>query len=214
MVITITNDFKPEPVASLMKKTSCFSCFYQYPVLSKFKKGNLLVLLLLSVPAGLIAQGEIPVNLYTGTPNIEIPIWNLTHKDLSEPISLVYNAKGVKLQESNSRFGISWDVRAGGSITREVRGLPDDFKGSGTDRRRGWLYQKYNTSGYLNGYVASATNTSDLSAATCLDENQDNDNINWFVDGSGLYDNDSEPDLFYYNVGGASGRRQTHKLVG
>src|SRR5688572_27264931 len=88
-------------------------------------------------------QGELPVDMYTGTPIIEIPIWTVQSHDLSDPVSLTYNAKGVKLDETNGQFGVSWSLQAGGSISREVRGLPDDFPGSSTDRRRGWLYLKF-----------------------------------------------------------------------
>jgi len=145
-------------------------------------------------------QHEIPVNMYTGTGSFQVPIWNVTSRDLSDPVSLVYSVKGVKLNERGGRFGVSWDINAGGSVTREVRGLPDDFKGTGNDRRRGWLYQKYNTTTYLSSSVAALPNTADNSASTCTDESSDYNAINGFG-----YDNDTEPDIYHFSAFGISG---------
>jgi len=145
-------------------------------------------------------QGEVPVNFYTGTPNIEIPIINLVSHDLSDAISLTYDARGVRPRESEGDFGLSWSLNYGGSISREVRGLPDDFIGTGSDLRRGWLSIGAGTSAYLNAHVAALSNTSDLSASTCNDESADFNQINGYG-----YNNDTEPDIFRYSIGGISG---------
>ncbi|HEY0652111.1 MAG TPA: hypothetical protein VGD65_03245 [Chryseosolibacter sp.] len=146
-------------------------------------------------------QGELPVDMYTGSPIIEVPIWTVKGHDLVDPIRLSYKAKGVQLDETNGQFGVSWSLQAGGEISREVRGLPDDFTGTGTDRRRGWLYLKYaSATEYNNAEASSMSNTADLSSVTCSDEQTDWNKI-W---GYG-YDNDTEPDIFHYNVGGISG---------
>lgn len=47
-----------------------------------------------------LAQGELPVDMYTGSPSISIPIWRISDHDISEPIVMSYNANGVK---NNSR---------------------------------------------------------------------------------------------------------------
>jgi hypothetical protein len=146
-------------------------------------------------------QGEIPVNMYAGTGYIEIPISNVSVRDVSDAVSLTYSIKGVKLQERGGKFGVSWDLSAGGSIVREVRGLPDDFKGTGNDRRRGWLYQKYGTTTNLSADVAALPNTSDHSSpSVCTDELNDYNQLNGYG-----YDHDTEPDLFYFSAGGVSG---------
>lgn len=137
--------------------------------------------------------------MYTGTGNFQVPIWNVSSRDISDPVSMVYSVRGVKLNERGGRFGVSWDLNAGGSVSREVRGLPDDFKGIGNDRRRGWFYQKYSTSTYLSSDVASLPNTSD-NPSVCTDESSDYNQINGYG-----YDNDTEPDIFYFNVGSHSG---------
>lgn len=70
--------------------------------------------------------GEIPVNLYAGTVGIDIPIWNIKGRDLSFPISLSYHSSGIKVQEDASWVGLGWNINSGGSITRIVKGLPDE----------------------------------------------------------------------------------------
>ena len=78
--------------------------------------------------AGTIApNSEVSVELYTGTLKVNIPVCNLTSKDLSLPISLVYTGgKGIKQQEYASSAGLGWQLNAGGSISRVVRTYPDE----------------------------------------------------------------------------------------
>jgi len=100
-------------------------------------KGGLVAGILLW-PAGVFAQGEIPVDLYTGTPSITIPVHTISALDISQPVVLSYNANAA---EQASVFGSGWTLQAGGTISREVRGLPDDFRKSEVgNERTGWLY--------------------------------------------------------------------------
>lgn len=70
--------------------------------------------------------GQIPVGLYTGTPNINIPLYRYKTKNLSLPISLSYNSNGIKVDQVASWVGMGWSLNAGGVITRTVRHQPDD----------------------------------------------------------------------------------------
>lgn len=70
--------------------------------------------------------GNVPVSLYTGTPNITIPFFELKGNTISLPISLSYNASGFKPSEAASWVGSGWSLNAGGVITRAVKGNPDD----------------------------------------------------------------------------------------
>jgi len=69
--------------------------------------------------------GSMPVSLYTGTPNISIPLYTLRGRELAVPISLDYHASGIKVEEVASNVGLGWALNAGGQITREVRGQAD-----------------------------------------------------------------------------------------
>ena len=141
------------------------------------------------------SQGEIPVNMYTGTPNVMVDLYTLKDHDLAEPIRLIYDVNDVSLNGAHE-FGIGWNLSCNNQqVSREVRGLPDDFKGSGSDLRTGWLYNNnYST-------IASFANSSDLSTATCNDESSDYTflaNANW--------QKDTEPDIFSFSAGEYSGK--------
>nr|NQU89970.1 RHS repeat protein [Bacteroidota bacterium] len=70
--------------------------------------------------------GQIPVGMFTGTPNIDIPLYSFKTKNLSVPISLSYSSNGIKVDQVASWVGLGWSLNAGGVITRTVRGQPDD----------------------------------------------------------------------------------------
>lgn len=87
--------------------------------------------------------GNIPVSTYTGVPDISIPIYTLTNKKITVPVSLSYHAGGIKVSEDASRIGLGWVLNCGGVINRSVRGL-DDFR------------QPY---GYLSNNIQEVFNT-------------------------------------------------------
>lgn len=74
--------------------------------------------------AALGRYGNVPVSLFTGTPEINIPLYELKGNSLSLPISLSYNASGFKPEEMATWTG-NWSLNAGGLITRSVLGNPD-----------------------------------------------------------------------------------------
>jgi len=78
--------------------------------------------------ASLGIYGEVPVSLYTGVPNISIPIHNIKQNDASIPISIDYHLSSVKVNSHPGWLGLGWNLSAGGAITRRVRGLPDEMR--------------------------------------------------------------------------------------
>ncbi|WP_345954236.1 DUF5977 domain-containing protein [Mucilaginibacter sp. PAMB04168] len=75
--------------------------------------------------AGLGEYGNIPISLYTGLPNISIPLWNLKGREIDFDVSLSYRASGVKVEDNASWVGMGWSLNAGGVITRVIRDKPD-----------------------------------------------------------------------------------------
>jgi len=148
-----------------------------------------LLLLAATSSIGVFAQGEIPVNMYTGTPDIRVNLYTLTDHDLSENFSMVYNINKYHIQ---GNYGTGWELVVGGSVTRVVRGLPDDFSDA---TRTGWLY----ANNFSN--VLSFSNAADLSSTTYADETSDYNYINNLG-----YLKDTEPDLFSFSAGGISGK--------
>nr|WP_319998171.1 hypothetical protein [uncultured Draconibacterium sp.] len=76
--------------------------------------------------ASLGRYGEIPVKMYSGTPNIDIPLFEIESIKLSLTVSMSYQATGVKVEEIPGWVGSGWALNAGGVITRSVIGLADE----------------------------------------------------------------------------------------
>jgi len=73
--------------------------------------------------------GDVPVGLYTGIPNINVPLYSIKVGNFTLPISLSYHSQGLKVEENAGWVGLGWSLNAGGTITRTVHGLPDDGPG-------------------------------------------------------------------------------------
>jgi RHS repeat-associated protein len=78
-------------------------------------------------PAALGKYGDIPVSMYTGVPEISVPLYKVSSRTLSLDIKLTYHAGGNKPQEVPGWTGIGWSLDAGGVITRTVMGKPDEY---------------------------------------------------------------------------------------
>jgi len=89
-----------------------------------------------ALPAGAAAANKItenPVNFFTGQPNVSIPIYSFKNNSgLAMSVSLEYvGGSGILVGESPTVVGLGWYLNAGGSITRIVRGMPDDMATNG-----------------------------------------------------------------------------------
>jgi hypothetical protein len=143
---------------------------------------------------------DIPVDMHTGTPIIQVSLGGISDHDLSTSIGLVYDVSKLKLHElSDGWYGLGWQITAAGSVSREVRGLPDDLYETSGLMRRGWLYQT-TTGTPIAQDIGNFSVGSDGSTSTCTDETTDNTKINSFN-----YTVDTEPDIFYFSAGGISG---------
>lgn len=133
---------------------------------------------------------DIPVSLHTGIPQISIPMYNITDGPLSLPVSVSYHASGLKTLETAGWVGAGWALNAGGVITRSVRGTPDE-KGTVNNLQHTGFFSDY---GYRNHLLeVGSGGRGDSSLVT---------HYLRFRDG----EFDSEPDLFFFNFGGYSGK--------
>jgi len=125
--------------------------------------------------------GDIPVSYHTGVPAVDIPIYTVKAGSISLPISLSYHASGLKVMEPAGWVGAGWSLNAGGVITRTVMGQPDESGTiSGSETNGHFSHNGYNS--YL--YSGSVQDW------------------NGFAEGR----KDGEPDLFFFNFGGYSGK--------
>ncbi|MEM8908268.1 MAG: hypothetical protein AAGD05_10520, partial [Bacteroidota bacterium] len=135
------------------------------------------------------------VDLHTGTPSINIPLYTVSNRELSLPISLSYHASGVKVQEVASWVGLGWSLNAGGVISRRVVGLPDDaYEATWSDNgiqhlipNAGYLYDQ----GFIHSLYPHPV--SSWAYSTIIGELRGNTK-------------DSAPDIFNFSFAGYSGR--------
>ncbi|MDH5379227.1 MAG: hypothetical protein OEW75_00140, partial [Cyclobacteriaceae bacterium] len=80
--------------------------------------------------AAIIEYGKVPVGYYTGAATISVPIHEINERGLSLPISVDYNATGVKVAQEASRVGLGFVLNAGGVISRTVMGQDDHNAGT------------------------------------------------------------------------------------
>ncbi|MFN8890207.1 MAG: hypothetical protein ACK5WF_22305, partial [Cyclobacteriaceae bacterium] len=74
--------------------------------------------------------GNTPANIYSGTPNISVPIATINGREIQIPVSLNYDASGIKVEQTATSVGLGWSLAANGMVTRQVNGLPDDYIGA------------------------------------------------------------------------------------
>lgn len=104
------------------------------------------------------AIGEIPMSLFTGRANISIPIFEKEIRGVGLSVSLSYDTSGILLNALPSWTGHSWNLNAGGAITRNVKGYYDEGYAE--------YYHKYNTHTAWDNYFSrysdiSCTNDGD-----------------------------------------------------
>lgn len=135
--------------------------------------------------ASIAKYGNMPVNYFTGSPNITIPLFNVQSGSLQVPVTLNYQFSGLKVEEIASWVGLGWSLQAGGAVSRTVRGTPDE-EGYGYMSPTIPMKVKY----IMDNLVNPATK----------------DAINWYLTEAGQGRYDLEPDIFYFNFPGGSGK--------
>lgn len=70
--------------------------------------------------------GDIEVDKGTGVPEINVPIYTIKTPRFNLPISLSYNATGIKVDQIATWVGLGWSLNAGGVINRTIVGYQDE----------------------------------------------------------------------------------------
>lgn len=154
--------------------------------------------------AALMKYEEVPVSNYTGVPNISIPLYNynIPSSKIGINIGLSYHTASTKLDEVASDIGLGWSLTCSGSISRTVRGMPDEIYES---NQKFGVY-KSNTNNGNNYYqtVQSILNTSfnPINSINYVD-NSISDNVKEFLFETNTFGKyDTQHDLWQYNFNG------------
>jgi len=129
---------------------------------------------------------EVPIDYYTGQPNISIPIFSKKlNKDIGLNLGLRYSTTGVQIDSRSGWVGTGWALETGGVISRTVRGYPDEE--TRTDRIGVFHNDDYWNYNNLTG--------------------EQKNEFNWRASGrNNAYRYDTELDLYQYSLLGSSGR--------
>ena len=137
---------------------------------------------------------NMPVNLVSGTPQVSIPLYTLEYGGMKLPISLDYDASGVKVESIASSVGQNWSLNVGGVVSRIVKGAPDEGSSSVTSQSEiavNGYYKDYGLSKLdllLNGF----SNSSPLYSRYVQ--------FNYWLADANSGKKDSQPDLFYFST--------------
>lgn len=156
--------------------------------------------------ASLMKFEEVPVSHYTGIPDISIPFSsNKLASGKTMEIKLSYHPSSIAGRQVASNCGLGWNLIAGGTISRTVKGYPDELlKMDG--RLPGQVGIYHNTLATTNSYhinqfytfSALADNNELASYPDLVNE------FLWDVNVRGKYD--TEHDMYQYNFLGHTGR--------
>ncbi|KFE97411.1 hypothetical protein IX39_19145 [Chryseobacterium formosense] len=143
---------------------------------------------------------EVPVSLYTGIPDVNIPIgdFNTNSSKLNLKVSLNYHPLSAKVDDVASEYGLGWSLFAGGMISRTIRDLPDESTHS--DQKYGMYYNtiadKENNFNIVKNYLLNGTG-SGLNSEKAKRQIFESVLFNRF---------DNSYDMYQYNFMGYTGR--------
>jgi len=170
---------------------------------------------------------DFPTGTYTGIPQINLPLTEVTSGDLKVPISLSYHALGVNISEEASWVGLNWNLDAFFVVTQQVRGKNDyaysgyfsgwqpmiDLLCGASSGATGYRFRPMVSSG-SNGFCHGNVMIGDMSWIFSR-----NPTVNGVVESDGTkYCNDYfdwEPDIFTFSTPSGSGKfvfDQNHNL--
>ena len=155
-----------------------------------------------------VRYGAVAPSLYTGTLHLSVPLYTYADPDFEIPITAEYATNGCLPNDKAGAMGVGWTLSAGGTITREVRGIPDDkrlsrpISASHTASVDGFG-ALYDSSLSRSDMVGMPTCGLGFSGRSCV-------YYRFVYDGNTLtypfYD--AEPDIFHFNFMGYTGSFQ------
>lgn len=155
--------------------------------------------------AALMKFEETPVSNYTGLPDISIPLYSTQtkSKDINLSIALKYHAAGTMANQVASDTGLGWSLFAGGTISRTVKGIADEYYQSGSADNKVGIYGTDYTANKNSYYDVQDFIHDDVSTLSSSEIAQLSEWL-WEANEKGKYD--SEHDLWQFDFMGHSGR--------
>lgn len=87
--------------------------------------------------------GEVPVSLYTGVPDIKIPLYTIELGEYNLPITMSYHAGGIRPDQHVGWTGLGWTLNAGGCISRVVNYFADEYHIANREGQTNWYFKEF-----------------------------------------------------------------------
>lgn len=129
--------------------------------------------------------GDIPVDISTGVPNIEVPLYTITSRKLSIPLVLSYHASGIKVNDISTPIGLGWVLKGMGVVSRTILDRPDE------ETSQSWSV--------LGGKATYTSKASYYNALTTMVDYMTNYNVGLNLHNDMLY-HDKQADRFNYQL--------------
>jgi hypothetical protein len=111
-------------------------------------------------PSGSAISSVYSPNLFNGSVNVGVPIYDYSTDFGNFGVSLSYNTSGVKVDEVESPAGLHWNIIAESSVQRIIKDIPDELNIVGPVEVEivdsGWVTNK---SRYIKGKLATYSET-------------------------------------------------------
>lgn len=131
----------------------------------------------------------VPVNLYKGRGNVNIPLFGINTGDIRVSISFSYNCDGIKVDQRATNVRLRWSLNAGGNIFYQKKDLYDFKKKIG-----GLLEPDDGYEAVINWFIPSKGNL-----VPCKGPNNGLE-----LQGCQHFKTDESPDLYMVNAPGLS----------
>jgi len=148
-----------------------------------FGQGNPQIIPVSPEAAALTKMVNYPVNMNTGIPDINIPLYEINVGGMKLPIALQYHAGGFRINEQATRAGLGWSLSSDLQITRTVNAMDDLITG-----------------GYVDNNLVKAYYPNPSTCGTC---SYPFNGIEGYLLGEGT--KDAAPDKFSYKLLNKSG---------
>lgn len=135
--------------------------------------------------ASLGRYGDIKVSHFNGTADINVPIFSMNERGVKLDIKLNYNSSGVMVNSLPGWVGENWTLSAGGVITRVINGNPDEY-----------VYPKQANISEFHNYFDGHNRPLEYTHG----------NTSMLLYDAQCHRYDTEPDMFYFNFMGKTGK--------
>lgn len=132
-----------------------------------------------------IRYGNNTVNRNTGTLSVNIPIYTYKDNDFELPLSATYSTQGLIPGQQSGILGLGWFLNCGGTVSRDIQGLPDD----------------HTSENGTNGFLMGNNTYNEEQAMDITGGSLESESLRYYTIGG----RETTSDIYHFNFNGHSG---------